>query len=68
MRRRTVVVELVCDAPGCPGVVVAQRWQADGDGHELPVDSLPKGWRERRTRYRVQHACSAECERALTED
>ena len=55
-----------CDAHGCEREpLVAQNAVTHSEGEPVPVAMLPRGWRERRTRDGVQHACSAACERAL---
>lgn len=65
MRTTKISVVLACDAPGCVHATVAQSFTATWENPAVPVPTLPEGWRERRTRHGLQHACSAACERAL---
>lgn len=68
MKTTRTIVTLRCDATDCgdghPMFALMQDFTAYPDG-QTPVPTLPEGWRERRTRIGVQHACSAGCERAL---
>ena len=68
MKTIRTVVTLRCDATTCgdghPMLALMQDHTAHPD-MQTPVPTLPDGWRERRTLHRVQHACSAVCERAL---
>lgn len=66
MRADTRTAHFYCDATSCSAEEHSPiRRVIDGHG-EFPVEGLPEGWRERRTHtLRLQHACSAACERAL---
>lgn len=54
-----------CDAAGCGRTQLVFRWEREAEMPMPTPPTLPEGWRARVSLHRTQHACSAECERAL---